>query len=295
METRPEYGERFRLALPDGDIAGRRFARPGAPRIVFCHATGFCATAYRQMLAQLARRCDVAALDLRGHGRSNLPANPAELRSWAPIARDIGAALDTLGADDPRPFILAGHSFGAVSALLAARGRRDIEGLALIEPVIPPRILAFLAMTPVWPVFARRIPLVKSARSRREHWPDKGAVIASYSRKQLFSSWAKGALEDYLEDGLIAQDNGVRLACAPEWEAAVFAAQANLFWPALAAAPATVRILIADHPSSTVRRGTRARLHRQGVEMELASGVSHLIPFEQPALAAAFIDGAVAA
>lgn len=285
--------ERFCVELSDGEATGWRWPRPGAPRIVFSHATGFCASAYRLMLSQLAAAFEVLALDLRGHGRSRLSADPALLRSWDVYAVDLAAVLDRLGGGD---WILAGHSCGAVVSTLAARGRNDVAGLVLIEPVTMPPLYVLAAHTPLWPALARRMPLVKGALTRRADWPDRASVAESYARKRLFAGWAEGALGDYLEDGLAETgEGGVRLACEPAWEAATFAAHAYDFWGAVAAAPCPVSVLAVSHPTTTLIDRARRRLERRGARIRVVDGATHLLPLERPEAAAGFIADAARA
>lgn len=287
--------ERFSVALGEGDVAGWRFRNEGAPRLLFCHANGFCASAYKKMLALLAPKFDAFAIDLRGHGRTTLPADPSKLRDWRVYARDLSAALDHPSMRGNAPWILAGHSCGAVSAVLAAAGRRDVERLALIEPVAPPSHLSLLASTPLWAALAGRIPLARNARARRRQWPDRAAARESYSRKSLFRMWSAGVLDDYLEDGLVEQGGEAALACAPEWEAASFTAQAHDFWEALARAPGPVSVLAADDPGTTLFIGAISRLGRLGASVHMHRGAGHLVPMEDPEAAAAFVLNSVAA
>ena len=51
--------ERLSAPIGEGEIAGWRHANVGAPRLLFCHANGFCASAYKRMLALLADRFDI--------------------------------------------------------------------------------------------------------------------------------------------------------------------------------------------------------------------------------------------
>lgn len=290
-----QAGERIFAPMPDGSMSVLRFGAAGARPMLFAHANGFCASAYRQMFAALGRRFDIFAVDLRGFGSTKLPADPALNRSMEIFATDIGRAADELRASQSIVglWIFAGHSLGATSAAIAATGREDVEALRLIEPVATPRWFSFLARTPIWPSLAARLPLVRGARGRRRVWPDRASVVASYAKKPLFSTWAPGVLEDYLEDGLKAErgavEGPVELACAPEWEAATFAGQAHDFWGALKHAPCPVRVWAARHPSTTVRAFARRRLVRMGAELVTIEGRTHLAPFEDPAAAAEFL------
>ncbi len=277
---------RYAVRLEAGEMTGWRFENAGAPPLLFLHATGFCASAYRQMLSPLGGAYDVYALDLRGHGRNSLPADPARLRSWAVFRDDVRAFLDHENRED---WTLAGHSLGAAVALLSGEGRRDVAALKLIEPVAMPGWLAKLATTPVWPVFAARMPLVRQAARRRSEWASRQEVVASYGRKALFRDWAPGVLEDYLTDGLAETGSGVRLACAPSWEAATFAAQGNDFWKAAAHAPAPVHIFAARQASSTAPAFARARFQRLGAALTVDNAAGHLAPMQKPQELASFL------
>lgn len=278
--------ERFTVEFEDGALAGWRWKNADKPPLLFCHATGFCASAYKQMLGRLSASFDIYALDMRGHGRTRLPADPAQLKSWRIYARDIARFLDT---ENRKGWTLAGHSMGGVTATMAARGRVDVAALKLVEPVAMPRLLTLTAATPFWPLIARSMPLVRGAAKRRSHWAARADVVASYRRKALFRDWSAGALSDYLEDGLKDAGDGVELSCAPAWEAATFAAQANNFWSAAATAPAPIAVYAADSATSTVSAAARRRFARLGAQLRVAQGVSHLAPMEKPREIADFI------
>ena len=279
------------IPLGDGEAALLRFGRAGAPPLLFAHANGFCASAYRQMFEAMGERFDIFAADLRGFGRSRLPADPARHRSMDVFGADLARLIDALAPHAGRhaSWTLAGHSLGAVSAALAAVGRTDIVALRLIEPVATPRWLSLLAGAPFWPLFSPAMPLVRAARARRAVFPDRAFVRGRYAGKPLFSTWAAGVLEDYLEDGLREIDDGVELSCAPAWEAATFAGQAQDFWKAAAVAPAPLRVLVARDASSTTPPAAQRRLRRLGAVIERVDGLTHLMPFEDPARAAAFL------
>jgi len=277
---------RFSLKRPDGAVAGWRWVNEGAPPLLFCHATGFCASVYKRMLQPLSDRFDIFALDMRGHGRTSLPADPGTLRSWDIYADDVASFLNSEARDG---WTLSGHSMGGVVVAMASRGRKDVSAIRLIEPVAMPPATALLARTPIWPHIAQRFPLVRGARQRRSVWPARGDVMASYDRKKIFRSWAPGVLADYLEDGLVDADGGVRLSCAPAWEAATFQAHANDFWGAVRAAPAPIRVLAADDRSSTVWPGALRRFRRAGGQVAKQPGASHLIAMEKPDFVAEFV------
>jgi len=260
-----------------------RWPAPGKPRLVFAHANGFCASAARRMLAGLSADFDIVAPDLRGHGRTTLPADPSGLRSWNLHADDL---LTLYAALDRPPDLLAGHSMGASATLLAASGMDAPPPLALVEPVVLPAAAAFWARTPLWAVFKRRMPLSKAARRRARAWSSREAVLERYRAKPTFARWSPGVLEDYLGDGLVETGDGVRLACDPDWEAANYEAQGHDLLGAARRIAGPVRAFKAQHASTLINAQSIAD---RGVSVERMDGVGHLAVMEQPARVAAWI------
>jgi pimeloyl-ACP methyl ester carboxylesterase len=106
-------------------------AGPGKPPLVFVHGYSLRATAgpYDELLAQLATRHVVYALDLRGHG-----ASAAALAGWSvnALADDVVAFARALGLARP---VLVGHSFGSFISLLAEiRHPGSFSALCLLTP-----------------------------------------------------------------------------------------------------------------------------------------------------------------
>jgi pimeloyl-ACP methyl ester carboxylesterase len=285
---------RVAFELADGQVAGWRWPSPSSPRLVFCHANGFCASAYKIMLARLAATLDVTAIDLRGHGRTRLPADPDRLRDWRVYADDVRRLLDLFARADDRPILVAGHSLGGAAGAIAGVGAAHVVGAALLEPVALPPMATALWRLPLARALVNAAPLVRGARARRAEWPDRAAVIAAYAGKPLFRNWVPGALEAYLEDGLTESGGGVRLSCAPQWEAATFAAQTRAFWPAVRRRTAPMAVLAAAGRDTTVPRMSRARFRRSGVAVAEEAGAGHLLPMEAPEAAAAFIAACAA-
>ncbi len=287
--TVPDYHD---YPLSDGILSARVWPNPGAPLLVFAHATGFCASAYDRMLGPLSDRFEIVAPDLRGHGRTSLPADPATHRSWDIYASDLLALLAQLPA---RPQLMAGHSMGAVCALLAA-SRMELAPepapvLALIEPVVMPLSVSLAARWP-WPNLMKgRVGLAGSARRRANHWADRAAALERYSRHRAFARWAPGVLEDYLVDGLAEDENGVRLACDPQWEAAIYEAQGHDVLRAARRVGDRAHVLKVAHGSTVLNS---AGLKRRGLSIERMEGVGHLAPMEAPDRVAGWISGIAA-
>lgn len=288
--------ERFALALPNGEMTALRFGRPGPPRLVFLHANGFSAGTYAPLLAPLAESGPIVALDLRGHGRSRLPAEPDSLWSWDAYAEDLDAALDRLLPPGSPPTLLAGHSLGGTTALLGARRRPDrIAGFVLLDPVLLNPWIYRMSRLPVIGASADRNPLAIAAKRRRATFPSRVEARANYAAKGAFKGWDRAFLDAYVEDAFVETPAGVRLACAPAWEAATFAAQRHDAWGAYRAARGNVRVIIAEHGSTVYGGLDRLARLNPAPKTEIAAGTSHFFPFERPDLVRARLAEALSA
>lgn len=97
--------------------------------IIFVHGLGGSKEVWSRQLAHLRSRHRIRALDLRGHGQSELPANGDF--SIPGLSDDIKAAADQFGL--PR-FVLIGHSLGCHAAIeYAGRYPNRAAGLLLAD------------------------------------------------------------------------------------------------------------------------------------------------------------------
>lgn len=277
---------RFRHALPDGELSGLAWPAPEKPRLVFIHANGFCASAYRQMLGHVSAAFDILAPDLRGHGRTRLTADPDQHRSWDIYAADISQWLGSL---DRSPDAFAGHSMGAIISLLSASRLSRPVPLALVEPVILPPVFYLMCQGPLRGLMRGRVPIAKAARKRFDGWEARSDAATRYARHPTFRNWAPGVLDDYLEDGLTEAEAGdIRLSCNPLWEAANYEAQGHDIGTALRQQAGSVSVLKAEKGSTIVR--PRA-LTSRGIGIDLMTGTGHLAPMEAPERVADWIGG----
>lgn len=280
------------LPLGSGLIAGVDLGPRDRPvDLILLHATGFNGCTYAPLVAPLAQRWRIVLPDARGHGRTTLGADPGRLTGWNIYGRDLVRLLDAV-VDPARPPVLAGHSMGAITALLAASARPGLcRGLLLIDPVMAARRWSWFARLPGAPRLLRRLfPIAARAAQRRASFPDRAAVLASYCGRGVFKSWQDGYLEAYLADGLLDAPDGVRLACAPAWEAATFSAMRHNWRRALARVTCPVHIVAAEH-------GSTVGIPQDSLpcSYERAPGAGHMIPMEQPDFIRQRIEAALTA
>ncbi len=276
-------------------MAGIAIGDPArAPDILFLHATGLNALTYRTLIEPLGERYHVVAVDLRGHGRTTLPAPTLHYGSWQRhrndvielITRHFGAALT-----------LVGHSMGGTVSALVAGARTDlVRGICLIEPVIFPPLLSAQFYIPGAPLAATVFsPLSRGARRRRARFASKEDAFAALKGRGFFKSWPDEILEDYVEDGFVKDPKGgVRLACTREYEARTFAAHRYDVWGALGRAPGPVVVLGAEFSSSVYPLARKRLEHiRPDIRMAVVEGSSHALPMEKPDRVRAAIESAV--
>jgi pimeloyl-ACP methyl ester carboxylesterase len=197
-------------------IAGLDWGGNGPP-LVLVHPTGFPAGFFDPIARRLvdAGAFRVVGVDLRGHGASDKPAEPA-LYTYELMATDVVAFLDGLGLD-------------AVNALGQSLG----GGVAtLVDQLQPGRITNLMLCEGIaHPVIDRPEGhdnfMASIARKRRPIWASRQAMVESYGSRPPLNELAPEALAAYIEWGTVERSDGqVELACAPEIEATVFEAAA---------------------------------------------------------------------
>jgi pimeloyl-ACP methyl ester carboxylesterase len=273
---------RRRLAFPERgvEIALLDWGGTG-PLALFHHANGFCAATLDLVARPLRQHFRVIGMDARGHGDSSRPSG-ADAYQWREFGADLAAVARTLAAElGGRIALGLGHSFGGTSMLLAAAQEPALfERLVLVDPVLhAPR--AAESWDPQR--LARAGSLVERASRRRTLFPDRAAARENWRDKELFADWDPRAFDLYLAEGMADRPDGqVELKCAPETEAAVYAAGPTTdVWDRVAKVVAPTLLLWAsrgDFPRA-VFADYAARM-AEGRIQDIDAG--HLVPMEEP-------------
>ncbi|HEX3406527.1 MAG TPA: alpha/beta hydrolase, partial [Caulobacteraceae bacterium] len=243
-ETEPRL-RRVGLAPPSGpgEMSFLDYGPPQRPPdLVFLHANGFNARAYRTILAPLAGSLRILAPDQRGHGATQL-ATDRPRTSWLDLKDDLLAFLDAMQIGR---VALAGHSMGGTAALLAAaQAPERVRALALLDPVIRP-----LTPAPFSPEQVGASGMVQGALRRRRVFPSRAAAVEGYRGRGAFRTWSEAQLIDYVEAGFLDLPEGtVTLACTPEWEVSNYVNQEHDSWAAFGATRCPIHILRAERES----------------------------------------------
>ncbi len=188
------------------------------PALCFAHANGYPPESYKQLFAHLRPYFSISALEHRPLWGGRTP--PRRL-SWRLFAEDMLQALDQ---HYDRPVWVMGHSMGAVTAAIAAsRAPERFAGLVLLDPVfLSEKIVLTTRFLPERQ--RRKLPMVRRALGRPEHFASFDEAFDFYRPKRAFQGFSDEALRDYVEASKAPEPDGrVRLRYSGEWEAAVYA------------------------------------------------------------------------
>ena len=269
-----DKSQRNSIDLADGAMSCIEWPHRCGTTILFAHANGFNAETYRALLQPVGDSLHILACDLRGHGFSTLPATASCATNWTVFRDDLIGAIAQISN---RPVLLAGHSLGAVASLMAAAqlGGR-VHGLMLIEPVLIPPLRKGDE--------AGAGGLARRAERRRNVFPSFDAAFRAYRGRGIFDSWPDDVVADYLRGGLVERGDGsLRLACAPEWEAAIFRGAPHDTAPLAANIACPITIVVGTKGSSTSEQQlTVIRELRPHARIVTVNGATHFLPMERP-------------
>lgn len=263
---------------PQGEMAIIEFGDPARPvDVIFAHANGFNALTYRQALAPLGKRLRIVAMDLRGHGRTTLPADPADRGDWSVYRDDILALMAALAIE--QPVVLAGHSMGGRACLMAAHARPAlVKGLVLFEPVL------FRREAEASGPSSGGMALAQATLRRRSQFASVDAAIGNWRGKGAFRTWPEQALRDYAADGLVEDGTEVRLACSPAWEASNFLVSGggDAPLPLLYTTPVKTLVLkgVIGSTCEAAPEDAQAQANPD-LEIRVIDGASHFLPMER--------------
>jgi lipase len=250
--------------------------------VLFCHAAGFHARIWDQVIDRLpgTRRC--FAYDARGHGRSSKPPPPYAWRDFGADAASVAQKLELSGA------LGVGHSLGGHAVTLAAALRPGaFAGLLLLDPVIQSKDKYVGPWTQAGFV-----------RKRRSRWPSPEDMFENFASRPPFDAWDLRVLRDYCQYGLLPDGPDYILACPPEIEASIYeaspAVESNLY-PEIATISIPVHVVRSGRfqgPGNLMRSSPTApdlaASFAYGADTLLAEH-SHFIPMESPELVAKLI------
>jgi pimeloyl-ACP methyl ester carboxylesterase len=242
--------------------------------LILLHATGFPPQLWHPVAAALARTHRVY-IPYYGDHREADPATGAV--DWMVLAGDL--ARFCKGLNIANPFVV-GHSMGAtVAAFSQAACGLNADALFLIEPIFLIPDLYYIPFT------VSDHPFASKSIKRIDRWRDEADLAQYLQSKALFQRWDRGVLDLYIQYGFKTErDGGIRLACSPEREAALFmGGMKHDPWPVFSEIHCPAHIMEgADSENRPFVDLNKASTRMPQGSYACMPDASHLIPMEKP-------------
>jgi non-heme chloroperoxidase len=140
--AQPSLGEDLKykpitVKTPDGlTISAQEWGNPAGPEILFIHGFSQSHLSWmRQVNSDLAKEFRIVTYDLRGHGNSDKPLDPASYRNSKAWGDEVQAVIDTAGLKRP---VLVGWSYAGrvISDYLSTHGAGQLAGINFVDAPI---------------------------------------------------------------------------------------------------------------------------------------------------------------
>ncbi|OPY92656.1 MAG: Dihydrolipoyllysine-residue acetyltransferase component of acetoin cleaving system [Syntrophaceae bacterium PtaU1.Bin231] len=267
----------LRQDIGDAEISYLSYDGDG-PVVLLLHATGFLPWLWHPIARALTPDYRVVAPYLCDHRQAEPEDGGLD---WLTLAGDMARFCDRLGIGN---VFVTGHSMGAtVTTIAHVRFGLRTAGLVLIEPVLlPPELYGIRLRVEDHPFASRAI-------KRTNGWSDEEDAMRYLQSRELFRNWDAEILHLYLRHGMKpSQDRGLRLACDPRSEAALFMGSVRFDpWPLLPQVRCPVLILEgekSDQKSYVDLKKAAAAIPR--ASHQIVAGAGHLVPMEKPRVVA---------
>ena len=140
--AQPSFGEDMKykpitVKTPDGlTISAQEWGNPAGPEILFIHGFSQSQLSWvRQVNSDLAKEFRIVTYDLRGHGNSDKPLDPARYRDSKAWGDEVQAVIDAAGFKRP---VLVGWSYAGrvISDYVATHGAGKLAGINFVDAPI---------------------------------------------------------------------------------------------------------------------------------------------------------------
>jgi pimeloyl-ACP methyl ester carboxylesterase len=249
--------------------------------LVFSHANGFPAGTYARLFAiWRAAGWRVLAIDKYGHD-PKYPVASNWVHQRDELIHFIERDAEQRGHE---PVCLVGHSLGGFLSLMAASRRPDLARAVVMldSPVLGPvlsRTVQFFKATG----WGERFSPGRISKRRRQQWPSADAALAHFASKPAFARWEPGVLQDYIDCGMQADEQGARLAFRREVETQLYNTLPHHIGRLLQRHPLQCPLaFVAGTASTEVKQVGLTTVTRLAEGRVSWLDGSHLYPFERP-------------
>lgn len=253
--------------------------------IHFAHANGFPAKTYGKLFSYLRDEYEVNFLERHAHN----PKFPVT-DGWERLRDEL---LDELEKRYTRPIIGIGHSLGGILHFLTAIEKPELyKALILLDAPLISRLsgagVKVLKLTNLMDKYSPS----RQTRFRRVSWRTKAEALAHFQGKEKFARFDADVLRDYVEHGIIENENSVKLFFEPRIEAEIYRSLPDSFvkYRGKLNVPAAY---IGGTDSQEARMARLAFMRKNfSFSFQFIKG-SHLFPLEKPQETAEIIRSTV--
>ncbi|MBC9250574.1 alpha/beta hydrolase [Pseudomonas alcaligenes] len=182
--------------------------------IFFAHANGFPSATYGKLFAALAPDYQVQHLEQHGHD----PRFPVD-DNWENLVAELITHLE----QQAQPVWGVGHSLGGVLHYHAALRRPELyRGVVMLDSPLLTLVDRVLIRAAKRFGFIDKITPAGRTVGRREQFSDFAEARRYFAGKTLFSRFDPECLDAYVEHGLRAEGQGLRLRFDPATEISIY-------------------------------------------------------------------------
>lgn len=242
--------------------------------IYFAHGNGFPSPCYRQFLSALEPKYNYCYIDQIGHN----PDYPIT-NNWDFLVDEI---LDNIRSQTTKSVIAVGHSLGGALCFLAAVKDPSLFKMVIMldSPLLGGLKSYFLWLAKVLG-FIDNVTPASQTKGRRQHWNNFDELMAYLKSRPLFKDFDESCLLDYIEYGLVKNNDGYHLRFDREVEYAIFRTIPHTL-PELKGKLHTPAALIYGERSKVVTASDRRYMKKQFRTCNVKMKGGHLFPFEDP-------------
>lgn len=242
--------------------------------IHFAHGNGFPALCYKQMLDKLALHYECCYIDRIGHN----PQYPVS-ENWHNLVQEV---IDSVKRQSNQPVIAVGHSLGGVLSLLAALEEPELfKAVIMLDSPIIGRFKSSMVKLAKALGIIDRITPAERTRGRRQYWQNHDKLITYLKTRDLFKTFCKESLDDYIAYGLELKEDGYYLRFDRHIEYQIFRTLPHTLPQYEGKLKVPSALLYGDKSTVVGRMDIRYMKKRFNMPCYKIEG-SHLFPMEHP-------------
>jgi len=246
--------------------------------IYFVHGNGFPSPCYRQLLSSFEPRFDCYYIDRIGHSL-DFPVT----ENWHYLVEEV---ISSIQAQASKPVIAVGHSLGGVLSVFASIAQPDLfKAVILLDSPLLGRMKSILVrISKAFGLIDRVTPAFKT-RQRCRHWERQEQVIHYLRRRALFKSFSEACLQDYIDYGMMKNEQGYSLRFDPEIEYQIYRTIPDTCYKNEGKLQTPTALIYGDRSHLIKHKEVHYMEKKYGITCSKIPG-SHMFPMEYPDICA---------